>query len=96
MSKIALLFGAVIVLLVVVAAAAAYSSSGITEKVSLPAGIVEGSVIRCNKTGAIYKIENSARRHYSTWDVYAKAGKPAYVNVDCAIVDSIPEGPIFV
>jgi len=60
---------------------------------TLPAGITNGMVVRCPTTGAISMVKDGKLSHYATWAVYAAAGKPAFVDVSCDLLASIPKGP---
>lgn len=53
----------------------------------------DGSVLRCEETGAISKLDKGLLRHYATWDSYVAAGKPAFTTVDCGVLAQIPKGP---
>lgn len=58
-----------------------------------PLPFPDGSVLRCEETGAISKLDNGLLRHYATWDSYVAAGKPAFTTVDCGVLAQIPKGP---
>jgi len=50
---------------------------------SYPAGLTEGSIIKCETTGRIYKLEGGKKR----W-----LGLPPWKAVACNVVDSIRDG----
>lgn len=58
---------------------------------SLPSGLTNNQVVRCDADGAIYKIDNNTLRHYTPAG-YNAAGGPAYQNVDCSTLNKIPRG----
>ena len=51
----------------------------------------EGSTVRCDTTGGIYKVENGKLRWYS-WDAFVAAGKPAAQNVSCDTLATMQQG----
>ena len=59
---------------------------------------LRGKSVTCKPTTATYKIQiykitpQDTKRLYQTYDVYVANGKPALVNVDCALLDKIPLG----
>lgn len=57
-----------------------------------PFGLREGQAIRCTARPHIYKYEAGKKRHYVSWEVYVKHGKPTPKTLTCAQVESIPEG----
>jgi hypothetical protein len=94
-----MLIGAVIVLVIILILLGYYfwsRSSDSTKSTSqLPAPkqqpFPDGSVVRCDTTGGIYKVENGLLRHYS-FERYVAAGKPAAQNVSCETLASMQQG----
>ena len=59
---------------------------------TLPPGMQNGDVVRCNQDGAVYKIENYTKRHYANYTVYYAYGSPAYKEWNCDDLAKIPTG----
>jgi hypothetical protein len=59
----------------------------------LPPGIYEGSVVRDQANGAIYRIINGLKCHYPNPEVYTAHGKPACQEFQAGLVAAIPDGP---
>lgn len=55
-----------------------------------PPSEFEGTLVRCNDTGAIYFVDNGKKMHYDGED-WARANADA-PNVDCSVVAAIPDG----
>lgn len=56
------------------------------------AGIVEGAIIRDNKSGAIYIMKHGHKHHYPNMGVYGAHGSPAYKDYDPSVLQNIPNG----
>jgi len=56
-----------------------------------PAGLTEGTIIRCEATGGIYKLEGGKKRWFDAGP-YTSAGLPPWKAVACNVVDSIKDG----
>jgi hypothetical protein len=52
-----------------------------------------GDIIRCDRTGAIYKIENNQKRPFTSIEIYQSYGSPTWKSIECALIDAIPTGP---
>jgi hypothetical protein len=53
-----------------------------------------GSILRCAKTGAIYKIcQNGMKCHYPNMRIYRSYGSPKYQHTSCLLLDLLPNGP---
>lgn len=97
----ALVFGAIgaVVLILLVIAYLVWAGSSSDEVAvaaaapKLPAGLVEGDVIHCQKTSGVFKIVNGKRSWFPSPAIWAKYGTPQYRDVDCDVIDSIPAGP---
>lgn len=54
----------------------------------------DGIVVRCDSTGATYKIENGQARWYPNMAAYRYGGSPAWSYNDvCNMPDECPRGP---
>ena len=64
--------------------------NAVTSGNAIAHSIVEGSVIRDPKTGAISRIINGKKSAYPNIHVYAAHGSPAYTEYDASVLNAIP------
>lgn len=61
---------------------------------SLPPELHEGEYVRCPTSGYIYRIEKTyKKRRFPSDEVYNQLGAPVYKEVDCELLEKIPDGP---
>ena len=63
-----------------------------THEQDYPSGLYEHQTVRCSKTGNIYLLHGGFKLHFSSFEIYQAFGSPAYREVDCTILESIPSG----
>lgn len=52
----------------------------------------EGGIFRCGETGLIYLVEDGKKRQFPNASVYASWGSPPYQDVNCQLLNQIPDG----
>lgn len=67
------------------------SGSGSSSSQPTSQAFPDGSVLRCEATGAIYRVEAGMLRHFD-WNGYVAAGQPQFTHVDCGTLASMPQG----
>lgn len=61
---------------------------------SLPPELHEGEYVRCPTSGYIYRIEKTyKKRRFASEEVYNQLGAPVFKEIDCGLLDTLPDGP---
>ena len=61
---------------------------------SLPPELHEGEYVRCPTSGYIYRIVKTyKKRKFPSNELYTQMGSPVYKEVDCEMLEDIPDGP---